>query len=168
MSSPYIGEIRMFAGNFAPMGWMFCSGQLLQISQNTPLFDLIGTTYGGDGQNTFALPNLQGRLPVHQGGGFTLAQSGGTETVTLTSTQIPLHSHTFQATASTGAQKNPVGNAPAIIVGGSAYNQDPPAAALAAQSIQPDGGGGQPHDNIQPYLCVNFIISLFGVFPSQS
>ncbi|HEY2577801.1 MAG TPA: tail fiber protein [Streptosporangiaceae bacterium] len=158
----------MFAGNFAPAGWMFCNGQLLPIDQYETLFNLIGTTYGGDGQSTFALPNLQGRLPVHQGNSFVLSQSGGSETVTLTSTQTPMHSHAFLCTASTGAQRNPVGNSPAIIVAGSAYNQDPPTAALAPQSISADGGGGQPHDNMQPYQCVSFIISLFGVFPSQS
>ena len=168
MSNPYVGEIRMFAGNFAPAGWMFCNGQLLPISEYEVLFNLIGTSYGGDGQTTFALPNLQGRLPVHQGAGFTLAQAGGTETVTLTTAQIPMHSHAFLCTPNPGAQRNPVGNAPAIITGGSAYAQQTPATALAAQSIGSDMGGGQPHDNIQPYLCVSFIISMFGVFPSQS
>jgi microcystin-dependent protein len=158
----------MFAGNFAPIGWMFCNGQVLAISQCEVLFQLIGTTSGGDGQNNFALPNLQGRLPVHQGGGFTLAQSGGVETVTLTTDQIPMHSHVFQCTGSTGTQQSPVGNTPARIATGSAYLQGPPTASLAAQSIQPDGGGGQSHDNRQPYLCVSFIISLYGIFPSQS
>jgi microcystin-dependent protein len=168
VSTPYIGEIRMFAGNFEPAGWMFCNGQLLPISEYEALFNLIGTTYGGDGQTTFALPNLQGRLPVHQGSGFTLAQIGGSESVTLTNSQVPIHSHSFLCENNPGAQRNPVGNAPAIIVAGSAYNQDPPSAALAPQSIQAAMGGSQPHDNLQPYLCVSFIISLFGVFPSQT
>src|SRR5579863_1686271 len=138
----------MFGGNFAPVGWALCNGQLLAISENDVLFNLIGTTYGGDGQNTFALPNLQGRLPVHLGNGFTLAQSGGTEQVTLTSNQIPMHSHAFLCENNPGAQRNPVGNAPAIIVAGSAYSQQPPTAALAPQSISADGGGNQPHDNM--------------------
>jgi microcystin-dependent protein len=158
----------MFAGNFAPAGWMFCNGQLLPISEYEVLFMLIGTTYGGDGTETFALPNLQGRVPIHQTSGFVLGQLGGTEQVTLTSSQIPMHSHSFQGENNPGAQRNPVGNAPAIIVAGSAYIQQPPTAALAPESIQAGTGGSQPHDNMQPYQCVSFIISLFGVFPSQS
>lgn len=168
MSNPYVGEIRMFAGNFAPVGWMFCNGQLLPISEYDVLFNLIGTTYGGDGMSTFALPDLQGRLAVHQTSGFVLGQSGGTESVTLTSSQIPMHSHSFLCENNPGAQRNPVGNAPAIIVAGSAYNQDPPSTALVPQSIQAAPGGNQPHDNMQPYQCVSFIISMFGVYPSQS
>jgi microcystin-dependent protein len=157
----------MFAGNFAPAGWMFCEGQLLPISEYETLFNLIGTTYGGDGQSTFALPDLRGRLPVHQGSGFTLAQAGGVETVTLTTAQIPAHSHSFLGSSNAGGQANPAQNVVAKIVAGSAYAQDPPTAALAAGSIGNDGRS-QPHDNFQPYLCVNFIISLFGVFPSQT
>jgi microcystin-dependent protein len=168
VSNPYVGEIRMFAGNFAPAGWMFCNGQLLPISDYEVLFNLIGTTYGGDGMSTFALPDLQGRLPVHQTSGFTLGQSGGAESVTLTSAQTPMHSHSFLCTSDPGAQRNPVGNTPATIVAGSAYNQDPPSAALAPQSIQASSGGNQPHDNMQPYQCVSFIISMFGIYPSQS
>lgn len=167
MSTPYIGEIRMFAGNFAPAGWMFCNGQLLPISEFDVLFNLIGTTYGGDGQTTFALPDLQGRLPVHQGPGFALSQAGGAESVTLTTSQIPAHSHQFLASTNAGATKNPPGNALATAVGGSAYIQAAPTTALATQSLQP-AGGSQPHDNIQPFLCVSFIISLFGVFPSPT
>src|SRR5271165_5323133 len=110
MSSPFVGEIRMFAGNFAPAGWAFCDGQLLSISQNETLFNLIGTTYGGDGQSTFALPNLQGRIPIHQGNGFVLAQSGGTETVTLNLNQIPAHTHPPQAGAAGGTSNSPAGN----------------------------------------------------------
>ena len=168
MSTPYIGEIRMFGGNFAPVGWMLCNGQLLPISEYETLFFLIGTTYGGDGQSTFALPNLQGRLPVHQTGGFTLGQAGGAETVTLTTAQTPAHSHQFLGTLNDGAQANPAGNTVAKIVGGSAYAPDPPTAALAAQSIGNYNGGSQPHDNMQPYLCVSFIISLYGIYPTQS
>ena len=110
---PYIGEVRMFGGNFAPLGWAFCNGQTLPISQYDALFTLIGTTYGGDGQTTFALPNLQGRLPVHQGNGFAMGQVGGSETVTLTTAQLPAHPHSFQANAGTGAQKTPANNVPA-------------------------------------------------------
>jgi microcystin-dependent protein len=168
VSNPYVGEIRMFAGNFAPAGWMFCNGQLLPISEYETLFNLIGTTYGGDGQSTFALPNLQGRLAVHQGNGFTLAQSGGAETVTLTDAQMPAHSHPFLCSTSPGAQKNPPGNVLAAAVAGSVYLQAAPDAALASGTIQQFPGGSQPHDNMQPYQCVSFIISLFGVFPSPT
>jgi microcystin-dependent protein len=168
VSQPYVGEIRMGGWNFAPAGWMMCEGQLLPISEYETLFNLIGTTYGGDGTSTFALPDLRGRLPLHVGPGYTLAQTGGTETVTLTAAQFPAHSHPFLGSTNPGAQRNPTGNVPATIVAGSAYVQDPPTAALAAQSIQGFTGGGQPHDNLQPYLCVTFIISLFGVFPTQS
>jgi microcystin-dependent protein len=168
VSDPYIGEIRMGGWTFAPSGWAFCNGQLLQISDNAPLFQLLGTTYGGDGQTTFGLPNLQGCLPVHQGSGFPLGQAGGSETVTLTSAQLPQHSHAFQGSTNPGAQRSPVGNVPATIGAGSAYAQDPATAALAAASLQPDPGGGQAHDNMQPYQCVTFIISLFGIFPTHT
>jgi microcystin-dependent protein len=168
VSNPYVGEIRMFAGNFAPAGWMFCNGQLLPISEYETLFNLIGTTYGGDGQSTFALPNLQGCLAVHQGNGFTLAQAGGAETVTLTDAQMPAHAHSFLCSTSPGAQKNPPGNVLAAAVGGSVYLQAAPTAALASGSIQQYPGGGQPHDNMQPYQCVSFVISMFGIFPSPT
>jgi len=167
VGNPYVGEIRMFAGNFAPASWAFCNGQLLQIASNPTLFDLIGTTYGGDGVTTFGLPDLQGRLPVHQGTGFVLGQTGGSETVTLTTAQMPGHSHAFTASTDAGGQSNPAGNVPATVVAGSAYAQAGPTAALAAASIGSDGGS-QAHDNVQPFLCVSFIISLFGIFPSQS
>lgn len=169
MSQPYVGEIRMFAGNFAPVGWAFCNGQLVPISENPTLFQLIGTTYGGDGQNTFALPNLQSRLPVAVGPGFALGQTGGAESVTLTTSQIPAHSHQFLASAATGTQKTPAGNMVAGIGGGSsaAYIQAAPNVAMAPDSIG-SAGASQPHDNMQPFLVLNFIISLFGVFPSQS
>jgi microcystin-dependent protein len=117
---PYIGEIRMFGGNFAPLSWAFCNGQTLPISEFAALFNLIGTTYGGDGQTTFALPNLQGRLPVHQGNGFAMGQVGGSETVTLTTAQLPAHPHSFQANPGTGSQKSPANNVPAAIGTGSA------------------------------------------------
>lgn len=167
MSNPYVGEIRAFAGNFAPAGWALCNGQLLPISGNDALFSLIGTTYGGDGQTTFALPNLQGRVPLHQGSGNVVGTIGGSETVTLTSQQVASHSHVFLASTSPGAQRNPAGNTVATIVAGSAYSQEPATAQLAA-SISSAPGGNQPHDNLQPYLCVTFIISLYGLYPSQS
>jgi len=167
MAQPYVGEIRMFAGNFAPAGWMFCSGQLLPISQNETLFQLIGTTYGGDGQSTFALPDLQGRLPIHQGSGFTLAQTGGVESVTLTVQQIPAHTHTFQASANNASVANAGGNVLAQTPTFTPYIALPANSALSPNAIG-QTGGSQPHDNFQPYLCVNFIISLFGIFPSPT
>jgi microcystin-dependent protein len=167
LTQPYVGEIRMFAGNFSPAGWMFCEGQLLPISEYETLFNLIGTTYGGDGQSTFALPDLRGRLPIHQGNGFTLAETGGVETVTLTVPQIPAHSHPFLTTANPGNNSNPsglvLGNQQAVSIYFAASGPE----NLDARTIS-STGGSQPHDNFQPYLCVDFIISLFGVFPSQS
>jgi microcystin-dependent protein len=176
MSSPYIGEIRMFGGNFAPAGWAFCDGSLVAISQNDALFNLIGTTYGGDGQATFALPDLRGRLPLHQGQGtglsnYTLGETGGVEQVTLTVNQIPVHNHALNA-ASTGQVLSPLNALPAVATstqtGVEVYG---PVAANPTtfnnQTIAADGGS-QPHSNFQPYLCVDFIISLFGIFPSQN
>jgi microcystin-dependent protein len=157
----------MFAGNFAPAGWMFCEGQLLPISENETLFNLIGTTYGGDGQSTFALPDLRGRVPLHFGNGSILAETGGVETVTLTTNQIPVHSHAYLTTTDPGIQTNPpqqvLAQAPQIKM----YIQEAPDAALAPTAIS-GTGGSQPHTNFMPYLCVDFIISLFGIFPSQT
>ena len=168
MSDPYIGEIRMFGGTFAPAGWAFCDGQLLPISENDALFTLIGTTYGGDGQETFALPDLQGRVPVHQGNGFVLGQKAGVESVTLTTQQLPIHTHAFLASQDQGATTNPPSNVVASIPGGgSAYIQDQAAVAMNQQSLMPQGGS-QPHENVQPFLCISFIISLFGIFPQQN
>jgi microcystin-dependent protein len=174
MATSYTGEIRMFGGNFAPAGWFFCEGQLLPISEYDMLFNLIGTTYGGDGQNTFALPDLRGRVPIHQGSGagttVFLAQTGGQETVTLTTNQMPSHNHALLATT-TGAVALPGGAAPAIASGGPGglqiYAPAPSTTSLNPSSIQ-SAGGGQPHSNFQPYLCVSFIISLFGIYPSPS
>ena len=166
MAQPYVGEIRMFGGNFAPAGWMFCEGQLLPISENETLFQLIGTTYGGDGQSTFALPDLRGRLPIHQGNGFILAETGGAEQITLTVQQIPAHSHAFMGSTSTANNNSPTGNVVSQTAGFSPYINANPPIAMAAQSIG-STGGSQPHNNFQPYLCVDFIISLFGIFPSQ-
>ncbi len=167
MGSPFIGEIRMFGGNFAPAGWAFCDGQLLPISENTALFNLIGTTYGGDGQSTFALPDLRGRVPVHQSTFYTIGQVGGVETVTLTTNQMPAHGHAAQASTDQGTQGNPAGNVLANSQGAKPYIEDVPTGAMSAQSIGP-AGGSQPHDNLAPFLCVSFIISLFGIFPSQT
>ena len=167
MAQPYVGEIRMFAGNFAPAGWMFCEGQLLPISENETLFNLIGTTYGGDGQSTFALPDLRGRVPIHQGNGFILAETGGAETVTLTVQQIPAHSHALLCVNGAGNDPNPTNNLLAESSVASLYQSAAPAAPMAAAAVSATGGS-QPHTNFQPYLCVDFIISLFGIFPSQT
>jgi microcystin-dependent protein len=157
----------MFAGNFAPAGWMFCEGQLLPISEYETLFNLIGTTYGGDGQSTFALPDLRGRLPLHFGNGFTLAEQGGVETVTLTAQQIPAHSHPLLASTAGGTQNDPSNNVTAGSPSVTLYIQDVTDSNMAANAVS-TVGGSQPHNNFQPYLCVDFIISLFGIFPSQT
>jgi microcystin-dependent protein len=171
MAQPYVGEIRMFAGNFAPAGWMFCDGTPLPISENETLFQLIGTTYGGDGQSTFALPDLRGRIPIHQGNGFILAETGGVEEITLTVNQIPAHSHPLLASSVLASDANPGGKVLAqsrvTVAGADLYLEDVPSANMAATSIS-SVGGSQPHTNFQPYLCINFIISLFGIFPSPT
>lgn len=168
MAQPYVGEIRMFAGNFAPAGWMFCEGQLLPISENETLFQLIGTTYGGDGQSTFALPDLRGRVPLHQGNGFVLAETGGAEDITLTVQQIPAHSHWMYA--STGLATSAAPQARVLARSGSVDLFVSPGGATTNCNAAALGGAGgsQPHTNMQPYLCVDFIISLFGIFPSPT
>lgn len=170
MGQPYVGEIRMFAGNFAPAGWMFCAGQILAIAGNETLFQLIGTTYGGDGQSTFALPDLRGRFPLHQGNGFILAETGGVETVTLTISQIPNHTHPALVSANNGTTNIPqnaiwakAGSTNLYVAGATPGDISPFAANAVSQT-----GGSQPHDNMQPFLAVNFIISLFGIFPSPT
>jgi microcystin-dependent protein len=170
MAQPYVGEIRMFGGNFAPAGWLFCEGQLLPISENETLFQLIGTTYGGDGESTFALPDLRGRIPIHQGNGFGLADTGGAEEITLTIQQIPVHTHAVLATNNTATGTVP--NNSQILSASTEvtvlpYGTDAPNVSLSPQSVSPVGGS-QPHTNFQPYLCVDFIISLFGIFPSPT
>ena len=169
MAQPYVGEIRMFAGNFAPAGWMFCEGQLLPISENETLFQLIGTTYGGDGESTFALPDLRGRIPIHQGNGFILAETGGAEEITLTTGQIPAHSHPLLGSTNTTSSNSPTNNlgGRTTIAGVFAYGTDAPIGPISPLSVGPVGGS-QPHTNFQPYLCVDFIISLFGIFPSPT
>jgi microcystin-dependent protein len=174
MAQPYVGEIRMFAGNFPPSGWMFCDGATLAISENETLFQLIGTTYGGDGESTFDLPDLRGRTPVHQGTdpgtgtNFILAETGGVESVTLTVQQMTTHNHAFLASTNNASTVNAQTNVLAQIPSYTPYITGFPAnSPLNAASIGPDGGS-QPHNNFQPYLCVDFIISLFGIFPSQT
>ena len=167
MPEPFVGEIRMFGGNFAPAGWAFCDGQLIPISENDVLFTLIGTTYGGDGEETFALPNLQSRIPVHQGNGHVIGEAAGVESVTLTTQQIPVHTHTMIATASIGNANTPAGNVLAQATGVKMYTTSAPNTQLAATAVTPEGGS-QPHENCQPFLVISFIISLFGVYPQPT
>lgn len=167
MAQPYVGEVRMFGGNFAPAGWMFCEGQLLPISENETLFQLIGTTYGGDGESTFALPDLRGRIPIHQGNGFLLAETGGVEDVTLTFNQIPTHSHPFLGSTNTATSPQPANNVPGKSTQIDLFINAIPGDPLNQAATVPVGGS-QPHTNFAPYLCVSFIISLFGLFPSPT
>ncbi len=177
MSDPYVGEIRMFGGNFAPAGWNFCDGSTLSISDYDVLFQLIGTTYGGDGQSTFKVPDLRGRVPIHQGNGaggnYVIGQTGGAEQVTLTTQQLPVHNHPLQAANVAGDTNVPQGGQ--ALSGQGPSGSTPPAwlpydgsnqVTLAGASINA-AGSSQPHDNIQPTLVVNYIISLFGIYPSQ-
>jgi microcystin-dependent protein len=179
MSTPYLGEIRMAGFNFAPLGWALCNGQLLPISQATALFALLGTTYGGDGQSTFALPNLQGRIPINQGQGpglsnYAIGQVAGSETVALTADQLPAHTHLLQASSAAATLARPTAaylarsSIPSFPSAGvPIYNPAPAAAAMNAGAIAVSGAS-QPHDNMMPFVCVNFIIALQGIFPSQS
>ena len=167
MAQPYVGEIRLFAGNFAPAGWMFCDGQLLPISENETLFQLIGTTYGGDGESTFALPDLRSRVPLHQGNGFILAETGGAEEITLTVNQIAAHSHPLLGDSQPAESAQPQGRVFAEAdedVYGTVMR---PAVNLAPQSVSPVGGR-QSHTNMRSYACIHYIISLFGIFPSPT
>jgi microcystin-dependent protein len=172
MAQPYIGEIRMFAGTFAPVGWAFCDGQPMAISENEALFQLIGTTYGGDGEETFNLPNLQSRIPLHMGTGpdgttYQIAEAAGTEQETLSIQQIPVHGHAVVVSSAAASQVSPAD----AFVGQSAtvdlFVEDAAISNLGASVVAPVGGS-QPHTNLQPYLCINYIISLFGIFPSQT
>lgn len=172
MAQPFIGEIRMFAGNFAPAGWAFCDGQQLPISENEALFQLIGTQYGGDGESTFNLPNLQSRIPIHQGQGpgltnRTLAEQAGVESVTLTTQQMPVHSHAFIASTNVGGAINPANQVLGAGTNVQFFRAILPNVPMAANIILPEGGS-QPHDNLMPYLCINYILSLFGIFPQFS
>ena len=167
MSQPYVGEIRLFAGNFAPLNWAFCDGQVLSIADNVVLFELIGTTYGGDGQVTFQLPDLRGRVPVHQGAGVVQGEAGGQETVTLSASQMPAHTHAMRASASPAS----VTQGPSGVVASSAamrlYGSGAPTMAMDPNALA-QAGGGQPHENMPPFVALNYIISLFGLFPSQN
>jgi microcystin-dependent protein len=172
MSEPFVGEIRMFAGNFAPVGWAFCDGQLMAISENDALFALLGTTYGGDGQVTFGLPDLRGRIPIHAGAGpglspHQLGAMGGAEQVTLTTNQLASHTHTMRASSQnstqTSGQNSVLGQPTSIDI----YRVTAPDTNLAGGAIS-FVGGSQSHQNEQPFLCVHFIIALFGIFPSQN
>jgi len=172
MGQPYIGEIRMFGGNFAPAGWARCDGQMMPIVENDTLFNLIGTTYGGDGQETFGLPNLQSRVPIHTGTGpggttYQLGEMAGTESVPLTTQQIPIHNHALIASQDAADESAPAGKVvahPSLVT---LYIENVPSDAMAANAVSA-AGGSQPHENMQPFLCVNFIISLYGVFPTQT
>jgi microcystin-dependent protein len=181
MAEPFVGQMLMFCGNFAPFGTAFCNGQLLQISQNTALFSLLGTNYGGDGKTTFALPNLQGSVPVGMGQGpglsqYVIGQSSGTQTVTLTASQMPVHAHTFNVSTANATSPSPSGHVPAkpTAANASAYavSQSAPYPALAPQAMNPQScgivGGSQPHTNMMPTLFISFIIALQGVFPPRS
>ena len=174
MSEPFIGEIVMFAGNFAPRSWALCNGQILSIAQNTALFSLLGTTYGGNGQTTFALPNLQGRVPIHPGQGpglsnYSLGESAGVEAVTLTSAEIAPHTHPLNCNTGSGNQTQPEGNLMAAESSAvtQIYINQPPNQTMHPQSIG-NNPGGQPHENRQPYLCINFIIAIEGIYPSRN
>jgi microcystin-dependent protein len=173
MAQPYIGEIRMFGGNFAPVGWQFADGRLLPIDEYDTLFNLIGTTYGGDGQQTFGLPDLQGRVPVHTGKGpgltqnYVVGEKGGAEEVTLTGQQLPQHGHAFMASTGPGSSPNPAGNVigspPAVTL----FKREVPERAMAPKMVLPVGGS-QPHENRMPYLTITYIIALQGIYPSPS
>ena len=173
MGEPFIGEIRMFGGSFAPAGWALCQGQLMPISENDTLFNLIGTTYGGDGQETFGIPDLQGRLPMHMGQGpgitqnYVIGEEAGVETVTLNTNQIPIHNHNFLASLDAAGSTDPTNQVVAQSSQIHIFTQD-----VTNRQMNPSAltqvGGSQPHENLQPYLCITFIISLFGVYPSPS
>jgi microcystin-dependent protein len=174
VSEPFIGEIRMFAGNFAPRGWAFCQGQLLSIAQNTALFSILGTTYGGNGMTTFALPDLRGRLPMQPGQGpglspRNLGEPGGSETVTLIASQMPAHNHYLNVSSGPATQSSPAGARLGTTEPGA---PGPYSVASSNQQMAPDvvgvTGGSQPHANMPPFLCVNFIIALEGIFPSRN
>lgn len=164
MGTPYVGEIRMFAGNFAPSGWAFCDGTELSISDNDALYALLGNTYGGNGQTTFALPDLRSRAPIHRSPTYPIGANGGSETVTLTSNQMPQHTHTANATSNSAEFANPAG----MVWAKSSYASYTPAAATSAMLPTSVAGGGQPHDNMMPSLAINYIIALAGVYPSSN
>jgi len=165
MSEPFLSEIRIVSFNFAPKGWALCNGQLLLISQNPALFSLLGTTYGGNGQTTFALPNLQGRIPIHTGSGFTLGQTGGETTHTLSISEMPAHTHGIHASSAGADQLGPTGN---LWANGNVPAYSGTANATMAPASIGNAGGSQVHENMSPYLVLNFVIALQGIFPSQN
>ncbi|HEY0077256.1 MAG TPA: tail fiber protein [Pyrinomonadaceae bacterium] len=173
MGNPYIGEIRMFAGSFAPAGWAYCNGAPMPISQNDALFILLGTTYGGDGEETFNLPNISSRIPIHMGQGpgisqnYPLGETGGVESVTLTMQQIPVHNHALLGSTTLATDSNPDTLVVAQTRNYDLYLEDDPSDAMAPMMLAPVGGS-QPHENMQPYLCITFILSLYGVFPNPN
>jgi len=169
MSDPFLGEIRMFAGTFAPRGWALCDGQLMAISQNAALFSLVGTYYGGDGRTTFALPDLRGRFPMHRGNTHSQGQKSGSETVTLNTNHLPAHSHSLRYDADRADVTSPVGNSLAASAAGDRQyaGSSSPNPGMHSNSIAPNGGS-QAHDNMPPFLCIHFIIALMGVYPSRT
>lgn len=167
MSEPYVGEIRMFAGNFAPLGWGFCDGSLVPIAEYETLFNLVGTTYGGDGQETFALPDLRGRIPIHFNNSYPLGAMGGVEQVTITSQTMPAHTHPMIANASVANSPNVQNNYLGMSSQVNAFYGDPVNITMNPGSLQP-AGNTQPHENMMPFLCVNFIISFYGIYPSPA
>lgn len=173
MSEPFVGEIRMFGGNFAPNGWALCDGQLLAVSQNDALFSLLGTIYGGDGRTTFGLPDMRGRAPIHAGTGPGLSNRRvgaklGASDVTLAANQTAAHTHGLKASSTAGTSANPTGSSPAAVPLVARYDSGSAAAASMSAAVSDSPGGGQPHTNLQPYVAVNFIIALFGIYPSRS
>jgi microcystin-dependent protein len=168
MSEPFLGEIRMVGFNFAPVGWALCNGQVLPISQNAALFSLLGTTFGGDGRTTFALPNLQGMFPMHMGGGFFMGQTGGAASVKLTTAQMPAHSHTLGCNTAGGTQASPSGGYPAIESTGTSLNYAATGGGAMNTAVVGTTGGTTAVPTLPPYLCVNFIIALQGIFPSRN
>jgi len=168
VGTPFLGEIKMFGGNFAIRGWAFCDGQMMSIAQNDALFALFGTTYGGDGQSTFGLPDLRGRIPLHVGSGFVLGQVAGSESVTLTGQQIPAHTHLVGAAAS-ASTANPSGAVPGGTTSGNElFTPTTGGEAFLANNEVLPSGGSQPHSNMQPYLVISFLVALEGIFPSQN
>lgn len=171
MVDPFVGEIRMFAGEFPPSGWALCDGQILSVAQNEALFSLLGSSYGGDGQSTFGLPDLRGRIPIHYGSGpglstRSLGQKGGAENETISLAQLPSHEHSLQAAVGAGDSELPAGRQFATAETQQVFYRERVPEQELSQSIVQEAGGGQPHDNVMPFICVNFIIALFGVLPS--
>ena len=175
MSEPFVGEIKMFAGNFAPRGFALCDGQLLAVSQNDALFSLLGTIYGGDGRTTFGLPELRGRVPIHTGTGPGLSprnqgSKAGSETAMVTAAQLPAHTHTMQGSTDFGGDTSPGGNVPATGSGANLYKQSPATGEIVtmdADAVVPQSSSNQAHNNVMPFLCINFIIAPSGIFPSR-